>query len=98
MIETIIKKITEHKIYNPENDFLGINTYIAQDMRNFHIHILHNKKNYAYKSLSTEKNFIITEDRMENLYNILYKLKKSKTYYENYQGYVSYAHYALESL
>ena len=98
MIEIIIIKIKELKIYNPENDFLGVNTYIAHDFKNFHIHILHNKKNYTYQSIITEKNFMVTEARIENLYNILYKLKKSKTYYENFKGYITFANYILDSL
>ena len=98
MIEIIIIKIKELKIYNPENDFLGVNTYMPHDFKNFHIHLLHNKKKYIYQSLTTEKNFIATESRLENLYNILYKLKKSKTYYENFKEYITFANYILDSL
>ena len=98
IIEEIIKQIKKLKIYDPTKDFLGVNTYIPHDYKILHIHIFHNKKQETYQSFITNDNFISTETRLENLYNVLYKLKKSKTYYTNFQQYISFQNYFLDTL
>ena len=80
-LNEIIKTLIEKNVYNPNDEFLGVNNSMALSMNSLHLHILPKTSN-LYTSIITAQQFNFPiEIRMRNALNIDFNLLADPNYY-----------------